>query len=236
MTGVQTCALPISIVAKQTNDHTAGEDGTVATNDGAVDVEGAVVEFANGNPQMLVITIEDASAYRGQWIQVTFHAKYTEDAIANAMNEPVPNDMTIRDNGTVITDIGEHDGTFNEAAYGVAVGNRWTNNYYSNVVTHDAETTQLAVEKKWNVNGKADWPIGYRVTFGVFKTKSSSVIPFSSCPQSFPASVSFQMSQLFASGGQSIGVSASLLNNQPSLQHRPQVMLYRRIRFHRLHL
>ena len=37
----------------------------------------------------------------------------------------------------------------------------------------------------------------------------SSVIPFSSCPQSFPASGSFQMSQLFPSGGQSIGVSAS---------------------------
>ena len=40
-------------------------------------------------------------------------------------------------------------------------------------------------------------------------TISSSVIPFSSCPQSFPASGSFQMSHLFASGGQSIGVSAS---------------------------
>ena len=40
-------------------------------------------------------------------------------------------------------------------------------------------------------------------------TTSSSVIPFSSCPQSFPASGSFQMSQLLASGGQSIGVSAS---------------------------
>ena len=38
---------------------------------------------------------------------------------------------------------------------------------------------------------------------------SSSVIPFSSCPQSFPASGSFQMSQLFTSGGQSIAVSAS---------------------------
>ena len=37
---------------------------------------------------------------------------------------------------------------------------------------------------------------------------SSSVITFSSCPQSFPASGSFQMSLLFASGGQSIGVSA----------------------------
>ena len=40
-------------------------------------------------------------------------------------------------------------------------------------------------------------------------TISSSVVPFSSCPQSFPASGSFPMSQLFASGGQSIGVSAS---------------------------
>ena len=37
---------------------------------------------------------------------------------------------------------------------------------------------------------------------------SSSVIPFSSCLQSLPASESFPMSQLFASAGQSIGVSA----------------------------
>ena len=37
---------------------------------------------------------------------------------------------------------------------------------------------------------------------------SSSVIPFSSCPQSLSASESFPMSQLFASGGQSTGVSA----------------------------
>ena len=40
-------------------------------------------------------------------------------------------------------------------------------------------------------------------------TISSSVVSFSSCPPSFPASGSFQMSQLFASSGQSIGVSAS---------------------------
>ena len=40
-------------------------------------------------------------------------------------------------------------------------------------------------------------------------TTSSSVVPFSSCLQSFPASGSFQMSQLFTSGGQSIGVSDS---------------------------
>ena len=37
----------------------------------------------------------------------------------------------------------------------------------------------------------------------------TSSVPFSSCPQSFPASRSFQMSQFFTSGDQSIGVSAS---------------------------
>ena len=44
-------------------------------------------------------------------------------------------------------------------------------------------------------------------------TISSSVVPFSSCPQSFPASGSFQMSQLFASSGQNISAStlASIL-------------------------
>ena len=41
-------------------------------------------------------------------------------------------------------------------------------------------------------------------------TISSSVFPFSSCLQSFPASGSFPMSQLFTWGGQSIGVSASV--------------------------
>ena len=41
-------------------------------------------------------------------------------------------------------------------------------------------------------------------------TTSSSVVPFSSCPQSFPASGSFLVSQLFASGDQSIGVSTSV--------------------------
>ena len=41
--------------------------------------------------------------------------------------------------------------------------------------------------------------------------------PFSSCPQSLPASGSFPMSQLFTSGGQSIGVSAS--TSRPSSEH-----------------
>ena len=49
---------------------------------------------------------------------------------------------------------------------------------------------------------------------------SSSVIPLSSCPQSFPASASFQTSQLFASGGQSIEVSASASVLPMNIQYR----------------
>ena len=43
-----------------------------------------------------------------------------------------------------------------------------------------------------------------------YPTTSSSVVPFSSCLQSFPASGSFPMNKFFTSGGQSIGVSASV--------------------------
>ena len=50
-------------------------------------------------------------------------------------------------------------------------------------------------------------------------TISSSVIPFSSCLQSFPASGSFPMSQLLTSGGQSIGVSASTSVLPMNIQH-----------------
>ena len=46
---------------------------------------------------------------------------------------------------------------------------------------------------------------------------SSSVVPFSSCPQSLPASGSFPLSQLFTWGGQSIGVSA-LASFLPKMQ------------------
>jgi len=47
------------------------------------------------------------------------------------------------------------------------------------------------------------YPNSCPLSQGCHPTISSSVAPFSSCPQSFPASGSFQMSQLFASGGQS---------------------------------
>ena len=60
-----------------------------------------------------------------------------------------------------------------------------------------------------SLDGRGVWGRISSVQFRCHPTISSSVIPFSSCPQSFPASGSFQMSQLFTSGGQSIGVSAS---------------------------
>ena len=50
-------------------------------------------------------------------------------------------------------------------------------------------------------------------------TISSSVVPFSSCLQSFPASGSFLRSQFFASGGQSIGVSSSASVLRMNIQH-----------------
>ena len=53
------------------------------------------------------------------------------------------------------------------------------------------------------------YPNPYPLSWWCHPIISSSVVPFSSCPQSFPASGSSQMSQLSASDGQSIGVSAS---------------------------
>ena len=57
----------------------------------------------------------------------------------------------------------------------------------------------------WNFPGPGIKPMSSALAHGF----SSSFIPFSSCPQSFPASGSFPRSQLCASGGQSVGVSAS---------------------------
>ena len=66
-----------------------------------------------------------------------------------------------------------------------------------------AHQASLSITNSWN------HPSPCPLSRWCHPTISSSVTPFSSCPQPFPASGSFQMSQLFASGGQSIGVSAS---------------------------
>ena len=73
-------------------------------------------------------------------------------------------------------------------------------------------------------------PNSCTLSWWCYPTTSSSVVPFPSCPQSFPTTGSFPMSRLFASGDQSIGASASVfpvniqdwfhlgLNNMISLQ------------------
>ena len=89
-------------------------------------------------------------------------------------------------------------------------------------------TMEYSVQFSHSVVSDSLWPYGLQrarppcpsPTRGVYSnscpssqwchpTISSSVVPFSSCPQSFPASGSFPMRQLFTSGSQSIGVSAS---------------------------
>ena len=61
------------------------------------------------------------------------------------------------------------------------------------------------------------YPYSCPLSRGCHLTISSSVVPFSSCPQSFPTSGSFQMSQLFASGSQNIGSFS--FNISPSNEH-----------------
>ena len=58
-------------------------------------------------------------------------------------------------------------------------------------------------------NSQRAYSNSYSLSQWCYPTISSSVVPFSPCLQSFPVSGSFPISQFFASGGQSIGVSAS---------------------------
>ena len=61
----------------------------------------------------------------------------------------------------------------------------------------------------WPSPSPGVYPNSYPLSRWCHPTISSSVVSFSSCPRSFPASGSFQMSQFSTSGGLSIGVSAS---------------------------
>ena len=63
--------------------------------------------------------------------------------------------------------------------------------------------TSLSITNSWSCSNSCP------LSWWCYPTISSSVIPLSSCLQSFEASGSFPRSQFFASGGQSIGVSAS---------------------------
>ena len=93
--------------------------------------------------------------------------------------------------------------------------------WFSSVVVHFSSVQSLSharlFETPWTAADQAPLSItNYKsspkpiaLSRWCHPTISSSVVPFSSCPQSFPASESFQMSYLLPSAGQSIGVSAS---------------------------
>ena len=116
----------------------------------------------------------------------------------------------------------------------------WSNEGISSVTTprscfylntfRDKELNTISVQFSHSVVSDSSWPHGLEhvrpscplptprvysnscpLSQWCHPTISFSVVPFSSCLQSFPKSASFQMSQLFASGGQSTGVSASAL-------------------------
>ena len=81
---------------------------------------------------------------------------------------------------------------------------------FSRSVMSDSVTKWTAAcQASLSVTNPQSLPKLMSIELGMQPTISSSIVPFSSCPQSFPASGSFQMSQLFASGGQRTGVSAS---------------------------
>ena len=104
----------------------------------------------------------------------------------------------------------------------------FTERLYSNHTTSSLHYYLVSVQFTCSVVSDSLWPHGLQHTMLPYLSPttracsnscpsswwchpaiSSSVVPFSSCLQSFPASGSFPMSQFFASSGQSIGVSAS---------------------------
>ena len=91
-------------------------------------------------------------------------------------------------------------------------GGRNTHTYFQfsrSVASDSATPWTTARQASLSITNSQSPPNPRPLSWWCHPTISSSVVHFSSCPQSFPASGSFQMSQLSASGGQSIGVSAS---------------------------
>ena len=81
--------------------------------------------------------------------------------------------------------------------------------HFSSVVSDSATPWTAARQASLPITTSGVYPNSCALSRWCHPTISSFVVPFSSHLQSFPASESFPMSQLFISGGQSIGVSAS---------------------------
>ena len=91
----------------------------------------------------------------------------------------------------------------------------WQYNYLLSLVSHLVMTKSLQPcglqhDRLPCTSSPRVYSNSYPLSWWWHPTISSSVIPFSSCPQSFPASESFPMSRFFASGSQSIRASASV--------------------------
>ena len=141
-----------AVVKKAVNNHAAY--GTVSEEGEEVGYEATIED------NVLTVTVDNAEAQdiRGQWVQVTFYAKYTDDAVKAAK---VADSKEITDNGSVISGIRKHDGTANTASYEIFVGNESKYSAESNTVTHDAETTTVEAEKQWkNADESSTWPEG----------------------------------------------------------------------------
>ena len=80
---------------------------------------------------------------------------------------------------------------------------------FSSVTQSCPTLFNTACQASLSITNSRSTPNSFPLSQWCHPTISSSVVPFSFCPQSFPASGSFQMNQHIASGGQSIGVSAS---------------------------
>ena len=88
------------------------------------------------------------------------------------------------------------------------VSSKLKNIHHSSSVTSDAMTPwTAALQASLSSPSPGTHSNSCPLSWWCHSTSSSSVIPFSSCLQSFPTSGSFQMSQYFVSGSQSTGVS-----------------------------
>ena len=103
----------------------------------------------------------------------------------------------------------------NETSFLLSVSNNRQKSLPSVQFSHSVVSDSLRPHELKHARPRCPWPTprvhpnSYPSSRWCHPAISSSVAPFSSCPQSLSASGSFPMSQLFTSGGQSIGVSAS---------------------------
>ena len=181
-----------SVVYKAKNDHTAGSTVAGADEDNAgtaIDADKYTASIENNKLTLSFVGKNDLENvgqklpldFAGNWVQVTFWAKYTDEVIAAA---DAGDFDKIRENGAVISkeypnvadDSSEsefaHEGTMNQATANIKVGNADSFEVKTNEVTVKAEKTEIEVVKKWN--GTDEWPDeNTTVTIGLLSKKGN---------------------------------------------------------------